>query len=201
MDFFNKNIKNGVLVFSKTNLGVINGRNLLYKISSIINGRGENFEYLMFLDNDQMVFGDWLDHHASVLNSSKADVAGVEAWLMSPGFMPIENVKTINKSFSYVGCGGMLVKREVVENIGMFDERFNPAYFEDPDFIFRCIEKGYKVAWNIKAKIIHKPHQTLGNIKNNDRIKILQESHKKFCEKWKGKKPPVIKQIKIKEFD
>ena len=187
---------NSILVLCPENLGVIGGRNLGYNISKT-NNRKSN--HLMFLDNDQYVCPGWLDHHLSVLNSGY-DLVGVEAWKLNDMFMPCRQNDRLNQDFSYVGCGGMLIKQKVVDEIGMFDTIFNPAYFEDPDFNFRAHKSGFKIGWNFKAKIIHMAHQTLGNIGITEKQVILQNSWNKFKTKWSKKDIPILKQKDLPEF-
>jgi GT2 family glycosyltransferase len=190
-DYFEKNLKNAV------NKGVIGGRNLGYKISQEINGRSSPHKYLMFLDNDQYVYENWLEHHLKILNSGY-DLVGVEAWQLNDWYMPMRKISHINETFSYVGCGGMIIRREATDKIGMFDERFNPAYFEDPDFCFKAYDAGFKIGWNCKAKIVHMPHQTLGV--SPERQKIIISSHSKFRAKWGIRKPPILRQRDLLEF-
>lgn len=187
------NNKNVSLVFNDSNNGVIGGRNQGFEYFL----EESDSDYLMFLDNDQFVKDGWLEQHLSVLQSGY-DLIGVEAWQLNRSFMPISNNSSLKQWFSYVGCGGMLIKREVVEDIGTFDERFNPSYFEDPDYNFRCYQKGYKIGWNFAARIDHLPHQTLG--KCNDKIKRFTDSIIKFRKKWRGTSVPIMIQRDIPEF-
>lgn len=39
----------------------------------------------------------------------------------------------------------MILKRSVLNRIGLLDERFSPAYFEDDDLSYRIIQAGYKL--------------------------------------------------------
>jgi O-antigen biosynthesis protein len=167
---------------SDKNLGVINGRNYAYELFQL---QSEPIPYLIHLDNDQFVQPGWLDQHFEVMQQSNAQMVGVEAWLMNSGFSPIRQCKKLSDPWTYIGCGGTLMSVEVPDKIGMFDTRFNPCYFEDPDFCFRAIEAGFKMAWNSKAKITHLAHQTLG--KRTDRMIHFKNSHKKLREKWQGK--------------
>ena len=48
----------------------------------------------------------------------------------------------------------MLIKREVVNKIGHFDERFF-AYQEDSDYCLRAKKAGWSIYYNPEAKIIH----------------------------------------------
>lgn len=58
------------------------------------------------------------------------------------------------------GCAFM-VKREVLEKVGMFDEDYF-AYFEDADFSKRVLDAGYKIYYNGNTFIHHKVSQSTG---------------------------------------
>lgn len=183
---------NMVFVANDTNLGVINGRNYGFQLFL---GLENKPEYICFLDNDQFVQKGWLDHHHTVLEQSECDIVGVEAWLLDKKLWPVEQCKRFGGPWSYIGCGGMLMKSAIPEKIGLFDPQFNPCYFEDPDFCFRALESGYKLAWNYKPKLIHMAHQTLG--KNPNRIANLKSSYAKFFAKWNGKRFREMRQFPI----
>lgn len=171
-----------------TNLGVINGRNYAYEIYRKMEDRAP---YLIFLDNDQFVQPGWLEQHHSAMSQGRADLVGVEAWVMSKTFMPIKRCTRSFEPWTYIGCGGMMVKEAVAQKIGMFDEQFNPCYFEDPDYCFRAIDAGFKLFWNHAARVIHQPHQTLGL--NPRRKQNFLESGAKFRKKWGHRKLPILR--------
>jgi GT2 family glycosyltransferase len=58
-----------------------------------------------------------------------------------------------NKVNFLTGCC-LLIKREVIENIGMLDEKFF-MYLEDADFCQRAKQSGFKMAYIPKSKIWH----------------------------------------------
>lgn len=129
---------NAILVVSPTNLGVIGGRNLGLKIVKEIIS---DSDYIMFLDNDQFVQDGWLKHHITVMEEGKFDMVGVEAWRCNHRFLPIDQLDTnirraVHAQYNYVGCGGTMMKKEVFRKVGMFDDIFNPCYFEDPDYCY-----------------------------------------------------------------
>lgn len=175
-----------------SNLGVIGGRNIGFDFF-----KQEKAQYIMHLDNDQFVQKGWLDHHLAVLNRGY-DLIGIYAWQMGPTFLPVKCIASLSEWFNYVGCGGHLIRRTVVEALGGYDERFNPSYFEDPDYIFQSYDAGFKIGWNAKAKVVHVPHQTLGHIKDKKERFIRSLEH--FRKKWKGRKSPVFKQTPIPEL-
>lgn len=186
--FDGKNISH-TIVLNSENLGVIGGRNQGYAIYQTLENQPE---YICFLDNDQFVREGWLDQFFDFMKKGNYDVGGCEAWLMDSNFMPKINCKRVQDPFTYLSGCGLFINKRVLDSIGLFDEQFNPAYFEDPDFIFRCRKNGFKIGWNINAKIDHLPHQTLG--KNKNKMQIFTNSFNKFKEKWKGVSMPSMRQ-------
>jgi len=166
--------------YQKTNSGVIGGRNLGFEW--FIN-QEKDLTHLMFLDNDQYVKKGWLSQYNDFM-SDKYDLCGLEAWRMDKTFFPYRcKVKT--EPFTYVSCCGMMMRRYVAEELKSFDEQFNPAYFEDPDFCFRALDKNFRIGWNNNAEIVHESHTTLGNSK--DKRKNFLNSFVKFKKKWDGR--------------
>lgn len=70
--------------------------------------------------------------------------------------MPPE-VPAIKVNFITGAC--MLIKREVLEKINGFDERYF-LYFEDADLCFEAQKAGYELWWEPKARIWHKVSAT-----------------------------------------
>jgi len=184
--------ENATLILSKKNTGVIKGRNLGYYYGS----ENTSSEFLMFLDNDQFVQKRWLDQHLGLI-SLNYDLIGVEAWVMTRNLMPSRRLTSLNQAFNYVGCGGMVVRRKVIQSIGLFDVGFSPAYFEDPDFCIRAYKAGFKIGWNSKAKICHLGHQTLGTLSTSNKKEKFMRSWKYFRSKWKYHSLPYINQLPI----
>ena len=58
----------------------------------------------------------------------------------------------------YLWGGALLVKREVLEQVGLFDTGFVGYWVEDADLSVRVRKAGYKVVYCPHAKIWHKPH-------------------------------------------
>jgi GT2 family glycosyltransferase len=177
----------------KSNTGVIGGRNIGFEWF-LTTDMGKQCSHIMFLDNDQFVKKGWLEHHLSILDMG-FDLVGVEAWLMNQALFPVKRCTKPAERFTYVGCGGMLMRRSVAESVREFDNDFNPCYFEDPDFCFRAFDAGFNMAWNYLAKIVHLPHQTLGN--RSDKTEKFIKSMKIFQSKWRGRKLFNLIQSKI----
>jgi GT2 family glycosyltransferase len=185
-----KSKKNIKLIENGKNLGVIKARNIGMQASA--------HDYIVCLDNDQIVRKNWLSELHKEMEMGN-DFVGVEAWELrnySPVIM--HSRKTSNIKIDYVGAGGCLMKRSVLEDIGLYDERFGMAYYEDVDICFRAKKAGYKVGWCDKKIINHLQHQTLihgqGDFKYGDE---LANSHRVFVNKVgrvdKGEKFEEIK--------
>jgi len=178
----------------RANLGVICGRNL-----------GASFvtsDYFTNIDNDQYVEPGWLDALHQHMEKGY-DVVGCEAWKLVPpnkgggvvvvggqthkrSYFPYKRCINPKDDWTYIGCGGMLIKRAVYEEIGLFDERFSPAYFEDPDFCFRALLAGFKLSWCPESKITHLSHQTLNSQKLFEKNTQFVQSWTRFKDKWNG---------------
>jgi len=60
-----------------------------------------------------------------------------------------------SKSVSYIDGASMFIRREVVQEIGYFDERFF-FYAEDADFCFRAHKKKWDIMFIPQSQIIHR---------------------------------------------
>jgi GT2 family glycosyltransferase/SAM-dependent methyltransferase len=81
----------------------------------------------------------------------------------------------------------MLIKREVVEQIGGFDERFGYGTFEDNDFCLRARNAGFRVFMATDVFIHHFGSRTFTAL-GLDYPKLLLENERKFHEKLRETK-------------
>lgn len=175
-----------------SNLGVILGRNSATSSLSA--------DYFLNIDNDQLVTKGWLQSLHDCMGE-KYDIVGTEAWRLEPpgakgaivingknqasmSYYPKHKCIKPGESFTYIGCGGMLVKKAVFDKIGLFDERFSPAYFEDPDFCFRALQSGFRIGWCRDCKIEHLAHQTISKQTLFNKNEQFLKSWSEFKDKW-----------------
>lgn len=164
------------------NYGVIGGRNIIFDHFS----SESIYTDLLFIDNDQFVNKDWELGYIEARSSDEYAIIGIEAWLLGHHFAPIRKCNSKDVFFSYVGCGGMMIPRKSYDILGKFDENYNPAYFEDPDYCFRAKENNINVLWNKESKIDHLAHQTLGSNLINS-TNSFRKSLSYFKKKWRDK--------------
>ena len=71
--------------------------------------------------------------------------------------------KEILLSVTFVTGAAMLIRREVFEEIGLFDETFF-LYYEDVDFCLRAKKAGFRVAVDSSVCITHLLSKTIGKV-------------------------------------
>jgi len=69
------------------------------------------------------------------------------------------------KDTDYVSGCAMLIKRQVIEDIGLLDERMF-LYYEDSDYCMRARQQGYRVVYIPSSIVWHKVSGTTGKIKD-----------------------------------
>jgi GT2 family glycosyltransferase len=79
----------------------------------------------------------------------------------------------------------LLIKREVVEKIGLLDERFGIGNFEDDDYCRRAREAGYRLVIARDAFVHHFGGATFIGAKV-DHGAVMRENERLFLEKWAG---------------
>jgi GT2 family glycosyltransferase len=55
----------------------------------------------------------------------------------------------------YVSGASMAFRRDVLDRVGLLDERFHPGYYEDADLCLRARDAGYEVWYTPDACLIH----------------------------------------------
>jgi len=76
----------------------------------------------------------------------------------------------------------MLIKREVVEKVGLLDPDFF-AYWEETDFCLRAKRKGYKILYVPSAKVWHKIAASTGGLFSPIRVYFMARNRLIFAAK------------------
>lgn len=200
--------KDKIILLENSVNGCASGRN--------IGLRKAKGEYVCFLDSDQFVLQEnWLISALDILkNHPEIGAVGWTGGWLNNDFVSGPIFDDYNDFFgfkgncftgvTYLGTGGMLVKKEVVDKTGGFDEKFDPAYFEDTDFSFNICKAGYKLCICRQISISHVPHQTTKNLDFNE---IFYKNQTIFHNKWFNdekkdliKTLPLIKKILVISF-
>ncbi|HXT82678.1 MAG TPA: glycosyltransferase [Acetobacteraceae bacterium] len=156
------------LIRHSANLGFIHACNAAARLSL--------GEYVLFLNNDTQVLAGWLDPMLALFDQ-RADTGAVGAKLLYPdgrlqeagGIIwrdgtgwnygrhddPAAPVYNYVREADYCSGAALLVRRAVFLQLGGFDERYAPAYFEDSDLCFRLRAAGLRTLYQPRARIMH----------------------------------------------
>ncbi|QGQ98489.1 glycosyltransferase [Paenibacillus psychroresistens] len=161
--------------------------------------------YIFLLNNDTNVQANYLDSLVELIESDKRigmvgsklvypdgrlQEAGGIIWNDAGGWNygrldePDTTQYNYVKEVDYISGAAIMIRRELWESIGGFDERYVPAYFEDSDLAFEVRKHGYKVLLQPKSVVVHFEGISHGT-NTNTGIKGYQIKNKeKFIEKW-----------------
>jgi len=182
----------------ENNLGFVGGCNF-----GASRARGE---YILFLNNDTEAQPGWLDALVETFRSypdcgacgaklvypdGKLQEAGGiifsdgTGWNYGRGMDPQDPRFNFVREVDYCSGAALMVRRDLWEQIGGFDERYTPAYYEDTDLCFEIRRRGYKVYYQPKSVIIHYEGKTAGIDLSGGFKKYQVSNREKFIQKWK----------------
>jgi GT2 family glycosyltransferase len=85
------------------------------------------------------------------------------------------------RDVDYASANGLLVTRRAWDDVGGFDERYFPAYFEDVDLCLALAAHGYRTRYEPQARVIHRRSQSTSSVY---REFLLTRNKRKLVEKW-----------------
>ena len=194
--------ENEIILLRNSINGCSSGRNLGAK-----HAKGE---YLLFLDSDQWIVSDyWLDSAIDIMNNDiNIGAVGWNAGWFEPGkttgpivdYFPnrgMENSEIWYKSdIAYLATSGFLMKKNLFEKIGGFDEFYDPTCFEDTDISLKIREYGYELAYCPYMALMHLPHQTTQS-GSERHTKLMERNGKYFWDKWVEKNEKLLEYYHI----
>ncbi len=183
---------------------ILNDENLGFAKACNIGAENSAGNFILFLNNDIIVKGKWLDKMLGEFRKSD-ELGAVGAKLLYPdgtiqhagiGIKYIDNTlvaynlfqnerkdlipANVYRKYQAVTAACLLIKKSVFNLIGGFDESFLNGY-EDVDLCFRIQENGFSISYCPETEIIHFESKTEGRFNN------VEENVKLLNEKWNGK--------------
>lgn len=167
-------------------------------------------KYIVVLNNDVIVTDRWLerliehfkdDESIGIIGPVSNFVSGVQVLngvekiysmngvvdeKLLQNFANEIYMKNKGEKFLFPRIAGlcMVIKREVIEKIGGFDERFTPGNFEDDDYCLRANLAGFKVAIARDVFIHHFGSKSFKADGVKKYIELLKRNEKIFIKKW-----------------
>ena len=162
-------------------------------------------QYVVLLNNDTEVTGDWLDALMRVFETrpdaglvgskliypdgSLQEAGGIVwqdggAWNYGRGDDASRPAYNYVRETDYCSAASVMLPTELWKALGGFDLRYIPAYCEDSDLAFRVREAGYKVYVQPKSVVVHHEGKSNGT-DTAAGIKHYQVlNHRKLVERW-----------------
>ncbi|NES03667.1 MAG: tetratricopeptide repeat protein [Okeania sp. SIO2F4] len=186
-------------VFNEQNLGFIGSCN---RGAELAKG-----EYLIFLNNDTVVmpncFQEMLETFKKIPkvglvgakflypNGKLQEAGGIiwqdgSAWNYGRLDHPNKPEYCYLREVDYCSGAGIMIPTKLWRQIGGFDTRYKPAYYEDTDLAFEVRKAGYKVLYQPLAKIVHFEGISSGTDVTKGVKKYQVVNHQKFIQKWQN---------------
>ena len=161
-------------------------------------------DYIMFLDSDEYVLHKyWLDTFLSIIDKKNV---GAVSW--SGGWFNDEGITHIvlerlpynylepniiaTSNIGYLSTCGLLMTRELFNEIKGFDENYDPTCFEDTDLSLKIRNKKKILYYSRYLGVFHTPHQTTKQEGNKEYSIQLNKNRKYFMDKWMNINPRLI---------
>ena len=164
-------------------------------------------EYLLFLNNDTGLTEGWLsalvrtlDEHASagvvgpkfLSGDGTLQEAGGIVWNDASGWNygraddPGEPSYNYLREVDYVSGACLLVRHKLWRELGGFDTRYAPAYYEDTDLCFAAREAGYLVLYQPASAVFHFEGVSNGTDLESGIKQHQIENQSVFASKWQA---------------
>ncbi len=194
-----KYANNITVVRHKENLGFLRNCNECAKIA-----KGK---YVVFLNNDTTVTEGWLDTLVELMENDESigltgskliypngilqEVGGIvwknaDAWNYGRNDVPEKAEYNYARETDYISGAAIMIRKNIWEKIGGFDERYVPAYYEDTDLAFEVRKLGYRVVVQPKSVVVHYEGISNGTNVENGIKKYQIENKEKFRLKWQN---------------
>lgn len=185
--------------------GIINSTNLGFLKNCNHAAKQARGKYLALLNNDTNVQPGWLQPLVELMErdekiglvgpmllypDGRLQEAGGIIWKDGRGWnyghldYPERAEYNYLKEVDYISGACILIRKALWDEIGGFDERFAPAYYEDTDLAFEIRRRGYIVVYQPLSRVVHLEGVSHGKDISTG-IKLYQEQNRiKFRAKW-----------------
>lgn len=132
-------------------------------------------EYLLFLNNDVRIYGDYITPLLASLGEKV--LVGAELLSHNTGWNQFGDLPPIQ----YIPGWCLAMSKATFEALGGFDEQYSPADYEDMDLCYNAVQRGYSLI-PLRLPIDHISGQS--GVQLPQRRIITERNRAKFAEKW-----------------
>ncbi|MEK6732049.1 MAG: glycosyltransferase [Candidatus Omnitrophota bacterium] len=188
-DLAAKKYLNSVKSILKNNFTLIENIENIGWIKAVNQGvKASNAPYVCIMNNDVIVSDRWIDNMVEVVDKNP------KIGLMNPrwekGSFKGARCEYIETDWCRGFC--VLIKREVIDKIGGFDEAYGFGYWEDHDYSVRVINAGYVPALALNSFAEHIKNVSVKNeMKKREWDELFARNRDTFEKKW-GKPKRII---------
>jgi GT2 family glycosyltransferase len=165
-------------------------------------------EFIVFLNNDTVVLAGWLEallrcfdeepdaglvgaklvyHDGRLQEAGGIIFSDGSGWNYGRFDDPADPRYNFRREVDYCSGAAILLRRELFDQLGRFDTRYAPAYYEDTDIAFAVRAAGKKVFYEPRAAVVHFEGITAGTDTTSGMKRFQVINREKFLEKWKNK--------------
>ncbi len=193
-----RKLSNVKVIFNEENSGFAGGNNIGMKAA--------NGKYVLLLNNDTVITRGWLtalskhlENNAeygmcnpvtnSIGNESKIPVNYQNVTEMHE-FAYMTTAKNMGKEYTDVDrlpLFSTLIRREIIDNVGMLDESYKIGMFEDDDFTESVKASGYKILIADDSFIHHINNGSFKKLDDEKYRKIFDANKAIYEKKWNKK--------------
>ena len=162
-------------------------------------------KYLVFLNNDTLVCEGWLsalldtfaqEPEAGIVGSKlvypdgRLQEAGGIIWQDASGwnYGKFDDAKKPEYNYlrevDYCSAAALMIPKMLFQELGGFDSRYLPAYYEDTDLAFKVRQAGYKVLYQPLSEVIHYEGATGGTDVSTGAKQHQEINRSIFAENW-----------------
>ena len=162
------------LIRNETNLGFVKAINQGLKAS--------HGDYVCLLNNDTKVQKGWLEELINIAQQSP------KIGIINPGGSPNSyknkelKGKWVEIGFATGFC--MLIKREIINKIGFFDEDYEIGFWEDTDYCQRAKNADYICVAAKAVYVYHYSHRTFNFFQRSRVNRLFDRNKELFYSKW-----------------
>lgn len=185
---------------------ILNDHNMGFGPACNTGAAASNSDAVLFLNNDTNVTPGWLTgmlrtlqddpaigalqprllYPDGRLNSAGDLVFRDQCWNYGKGHpQPYAPQFSSRRAVDYASGACLLVQKRAFDEIGGFDDRYAPAYYEDTDLSFSLRAAGYKTIYEPTVNIVHLEGGTAGTeLTSAFKRKQMETNRQKFWTKW-----------------